>query len=172
MPEIVYSASLIMFLRICDVSLGTIRAIWVIESKKIQAGAIGFFEVLIWIFAMRYIVENMDHTLNLIGYAAGFAFGTILGISIEQKLGLGHFQMNVISREKTDLIAQALRKNNNGVTILPGEGEQGEVSIVYTIASKKKYKELKKLVKIIDPGAFINVHPASPSRGYMHGGRK
>lgn len=172
MPEIVYSAGLIMLLRICDVSLGTIRSILVIGSKKLQAGTIGFVEVLIWIFAMRYIVQHMDHTLNLFSYAAGFGIGTILGIAIEQKLGLGHIQMNVISREKTDLIVQALRGNNNGVTILPGEGEQGEVSIVYTVANKKKYKELKKLVKKIDPGAFINVHPASPSRGYMHGGRK
>lgn len=121
---------------------------------------------------MRYIVQHMGHTLNLIGYAAGFAFGTILGISIEKKLGLGHFQMNVISKEKTDLIAQALRGNNNGVTILPGEGEQGEVSIVYSIANKKKYKELKKPVKKIYPGAFINIHPASPFRDYMHGARK
>ncbi|MBZ0200884.1 MAG: DUF5698 domain-containing protein [Ignavibacteriaceae bacterium] len=172
MSELFFSTGLIILLRVCDVSLGTIRTIYIVSSKKYRAGLIGFFEVLIWIFAMRYIVQHMDNIINLVGYAFGFGLGTVLGITIEQLIGIGHVQMNIISREKTGLIAQALRSDNNGVTILPGKGGEGEVSIVYTIINKGKYRKLKSLVHKIDPNVFINVHPAAPSRGFVHGSRK
>lgn len=170
--EIYYSAVIIMTLRIMDVSLGTLRTILVIQSRKYAAGTVGFIEVLIWIFAMRYIVEHMDNTINLIGYAAGFGLGTILGVAIEQKIGIGHVQVNIISQKCTDLIASTLRSNNHGVTILPGEGINGEVSIVSTIINKKGLYKLKEIVNGIDPKVFMNVQPAMPSRGFIHGARK
>jgi uncharacterized protein YebE (UPF0316 family) len=172
MFEIIYSAGLIILLRICDVSLGTIRTILIIQSKKYFAGAIGFIEILIWIFAMRYIVQHIDNTLNLISYATGFGLGTMIGVSIEQALGLWYVQVNMISKEKTDLITEILRENNHGVTILPAEGKQGEVSMVFTVINKKRFKKLKELINKIDPEVFINVQPAEPLGGYIHGVRR
>ena len=172
MLEMILGAGLITLLRIFDVTLGTIRAILVVQSKKYGAGFIGFFEVLIWIYAMRYIVQHLDSTINLFGYATGFAVGTILGIIIEQKLGLGHLQISLISKEKTVNIAEAIRSLKHGVTLLPGAGANGDISILYTIINKKNLKKIKDLVHKIDPEVFINVQPASPTRGYMHGGRK
>ncbi|MCB0748006.1 MAG: DUF2179 domain-containing protein [Ignavibacteriae bacterium] len=172
MLEMIFSAGLIALLRICDVSLGTIRTIFVVQSKKYHAALAGFFEVLIWIYAMSYIVDRMDNTLNLLGYATGFSLGTILGVTIEQKLGLGHLQVNLISREKSLNIAEALRASNHGVTLLPGSGANGEVSILFTIINKKNLNKIKNLVHKIDPEVFINIQPASPTRGYMHAGRK
>lgn len=122
MLELIFSAGLIALLRVFDVTLGTIRAILVVQSKKYSAGLVGFFEVLIWIFAMRYIVQHMDSTLNLFGYATGFVLGTILGITIEQKLGLCHLQISLISKEKSVNIADAIRSSNHGVTLLPWQG--------------------------------------------------
>ena len=172
MLELFFSAGLIALLRISDVSLGTIRTIFVVQSKKYHAAIAGFFEVLIWIYAMRYIVQHMDSTLNLIGYATGFALGTILGITIEQKLGLGHLQVSLISKEKSLNIAEAIRASNHGVTLLPGTGASGEVSIMFTIINKNNLNKIKDLIHKIDPEEFINVQPASPTRGYMHAGRK
>ena len=170
--EILYSALIIMALRVCDVSLGTLRTIFVIQSKKYHAGIIGFVEVLVWIFAMKYIVENMDNIFNLIGYAAGFGLGTVLGVTIEQIKGIGFVQVNVVSKHKSDIVTEVLRKNNYGVTVMPGKGIDGEVSIVYTVINKSRLKKIRQIINGIDPEGFINVQPASPSRGYMHGVRK
>ncbi len=172
MLELFFSAGLIALLRICDVTLGTIRTIFVVQSNKYNAALAGFFEVLIWIYAMRYIVDNMDSTLNLFGYASGFALGTMLGITIEQKLGLGHLQLSLISKEKSVNIAEAIRSSNHGVTLLPGKGANGEVSILFTIINKKNLNKIKDLIHKIDPEVFIIVQPALPTRGYMHAGRK
>ncbi len=115
--EVIGGAFLIMGMRICDVSIGTIRTILVVQGKKYFAGLAGMVEVLIWVFAMRFIFQHLDETLNLFGYAIGFGLGNILGITIEQKIGLGYVQLNVISKFSTDLIADTLRLNKYGVTI-------------------------------------------------------
>ncbi|OGU55021.1 MAG: hypothetical protein A2V66_07740, partial [Ignavibacteria bacterium RBG_13_36_8] len=121
MVETILGAVLIMCMRIADVSIGTMRTIFVVQAKKYHAAIAGFFEVLIWIFAMRYIVQHMDQEINLLGYAAGFALGNILGINLEQKLALGYVQINIISQHFTDKIADKLRKSKFGVTIIPAE---------------------------------------------------
>ena len=87
MIEAFYGAIIIMFMRICDVSIGTVRTILVVQGRKYYAGLAGFFEVLIWVFAIRYIFQHLDHIQNLFGYAIGFGLGNIIGITIEQRLG-------------------------------------------------------------------------------------
>jgi uncharacterized protein YebE (UPF0316 family) len=136
-----------------------------------MAGLTGFFEVLIWIFAMRYIVQHMDHNLNLIGYATGYALGNVLGVTLEERVALGYVQVNIISRHHTDQIADALRKSKFGVSILPAEGTSGGVSILIAIIKRKFLKDLMKLVNSIDHGAFITTQQSRPFRGFMHGSR-
>jgi len=43
---------LIFLARICDVTIGTVRVIFVTRGYKYLAACAGFFEVLIWIVAM------------------------------------------------------------------------------------------------------------------------
>ncbi len=170
--EILISAFIIMLLRVCDVTLGTLRTILVIQSKRYHAGLVGFVEVLIWIFAMKYIVEHMDNIFNLFGYAAGFGLGTILGVTVEHKFGIGYIQVNIISKNKTASLIETLKSNNYGLTVLPGNGIEGEVSIIYSIINKRRLKSIKELVAKIDPDGFVNIQPASPAKGFMHGARK
>ena len=84
--EVFLGALLILIMRMADVSIGTFRTILVVQAKKYYAAIAGFIEVLIWIFAMRYIVDHMDNTLNLFAYAAGFSIGNLLGITLEEKI--------------------------------------------------------------------------------------
>lgn len=172
MLDMILGALLIMGMRICDVTIGTIRTILVIQGKKYQAGIAGFFEVLIWVFAIRYIMQNLDVILNLFGYATGFALGNILGITIEQQIGFGYVQLNIISRHFSDEIADTLRKNKIGVTILPGEGGSGGVAIIVAVISRKNQRKVIALIEGIDKSAFITVQSSLPYRGFVHGVRK
>ncbi len=170
--DLLLGALLIMGMRVADVTLGTFRTILVVQGKKYYAGIIGFCEVLIWIFAMRFVVEHLDNTYNLIGYAAGFALGNILGISLEEKVALGYVQVNVISRHFTDRIADTLRKSKYAVTILPAEGGTGGVAILVIIIRRKDQKGVMKIIDSIDNKAFVTVQHSRPYRGFIHGGRK
>ena len=72
--------------RIVDVSLGTLRTVAVVRGQVMEASALGFFEILIWVLAISKVMTTLDNPLNVIGYAAGFALGNAVGILIEQKL--------------------------------------------------------------------------------------
>ncbi len=172
MFDTIAGSFLIMGLRICDVSIGTIRTILIVQGKKYQAGIAGFFEVLIWVFAIRLIFQHLDNYANLLGYATGFALGNILGITIEQKIGLGFVQLSIISKHYTDQIADALRKSKYGATILPGEGSSGGVSIIMVIIARKFQRKAISLIESVDKDAFITVQHSLPYRGFMHGARK
>lgn len=168
--EIILSALFIMSLRIIDVSMGTIRTIMTIRGKKWIAGAIGFVEVTIWVLAIRHVMQNLDNIYNIFGYSLGFALGTIIGITIEQKIGSGYIQAQIISKYKTDPIADELRKNHFGVTILPGEGGRGGVAMLMILSSRKREKELFDIVEKNDEDAFISVQSATAYRGYIKSG--
>ena len=167
-----FGAFAIMCMRICDVTVGTFRIILVNQGKKYFAAAAGFIEVLIWIFAMRYIVQHMDQTINLFGYAVGFSIGNILGISLEEKVALGFVQLNIISKFATDKIADTLRLSQFGVTIIPGEGGRGGVAILLIIIRRKDFKKVMSIIESIDNEAFVTVHHSRPYRGFIHGARK
>ncbi len=172
MLDVIGGALLIMGMRICDVSIGTIRTILVVQGKKYLAGLAGMLEVLIWVFAMRFIFQNLDEILNLFGYALGFGLGNILGITIEQKIGLGFAQLNIISKIATEKIIEALRKEKFGVTVLPAYGASGNLSIVVVIVPRKYQKKIINLVESLDANTFITVQHSLPYRGFIHGSRK
>ncbi len=172
MFDAILGAFVIMLMRICDVSIGTIRTILIVQGKKYLAGAAGFFEVLIWVFAIRFIFQHLDNYANLFGYALGFGLGNVIGIAIEQKIGFGFVQVNIISKHYTDQIANKLRGLKYGVTILPAEGGSGGVSIVVVITARKYQKRLIHLIEEIDKDAFITVQHSLPYRGFLHGSRK
>jgi uncharacterized protein YebE (UPF0316 family) len=98
--------------------------------------------------------------------------GNILGIALEQKIGFGFIQLNIISKHYTDQIADTLRKSKYGVTILPGEGGSGGVSIIIVITARKFQKKSVKLIESIDKNAFITIQHSLPYRGFLHGARK
>lgn len=172
MLGLVGGAVLIACMRISDVSLDTIRVILVVQGKKYYAGLVGFFEVLIWVFAIRYVFQHLDAIPNLFGYAIGFGLGNIIGVTIEQKIGFGFVQLNVISLHNTDDIANNLRKSRFGVTILPGEGGAGGVSVIILIVARKLQKKVISLIESIDKKAFITVQGSIPYRGFKQGARK
>jgi len=172
MLELLLGAAGIALMRICDVSIGTFRTILVVQGRKYHAAFAGFFEVLIWVIAIRYIFQHLDNTYNLVGYATGFSIGNILGITLEQKIGLGYVQMTIISRFHTDQIADELRKMRLGVTILPGEGGTGGVAIILTVISRKMQKQIIRDIESIDKSAFITVQSSLPYRGFTSAARK
>jgi uncharacterized protein YebE (UPF0316 family) len=156
----------------CDVTIGTFRTILVVQAKKYYAAVAGFFEVLIWISAMKYIVGHLDNNYNLLAYAAGFAIGNVLGITLEEKIGLGYSQINIISRYAADKIADKLRVSKFGVTLLPAEGGTGGMAIIVAIVRRKDVKNVIKLVDEIDKKCFITIQHSRPYRGFIHGSRK
>ncbi len=164
---------LVAIFRIFDVTFGTFRTILVVQGRKIPAAFVGAAEVLIWVTAIQYILKFIDtNPWNLAGYAIGFGLGNILGITLEQKIGLGFAQLNIISVHKADELTESLRESGFGVTALEAAGKDGKRSVIMCIVERKYQKNVMKIIDKIDPDAFISIQSSLPYRGFRHGSRK
>lgn len=155
-------------LRIVDVSLATTRMLLAIRNQKLLVPLIGFVEVLVWLFAAGNAIRYLDSPLHVIGYAGGFATGTVVGLWVEEKLALGLATIRIISAHGGVELADALREKGFGVTEFSGHGREGRVEVVYTVARRAQIRRILSEVNYWDPDAFVTVEePRAIYRGWM-----
>jgi uncharacterized protein YebE (UPF0316 family) len=147
----------IFCLRICDVTLDTMRIIFMTKGFKRLAPVIGFFEVLIWIVAITRIMQNLNSWVCYVAYAGGFAAGNYFGMLLDEKLAIGHELIRVITRLDSGDLADALRNAGFGVTSVKASGMQGEVGILYIIVNRKNQKQAIGIIQQYNPNAFFTV---------------
>jgi uncharacterized protein YebE (UPF0316 family) len=163
-------ALLIFGLRICDVSIGTVRVIYTIRGNRIASATLGFLESFIWILAISRAMKYVNNPMSMVGWATGFAAGTVLGITLERWIATGHILMRIISVAKAEDLRDALRGCGVGVTAVAAEGRGGAVMVLFAVAPRKRGKEMLRVVKDTDPDAFITIEPVSQAiGGYLPG---
>lgn len=159
--EFVYSwillPLLIFFARVCDVSLGTIRIIFISKGIKYLAPVIGFFEILIWLLAIGQIMQNLTNIYYYFIYAGGFATGNLVGIILEEKLSIGTVAIRIITRRKADKLVEVLRKKHIRMTIVDAHGAKGPVKLIFSIVKRQNAKKVIKIVKKYNPNAFYSI---------------
>ncbi|HSA38483.1 MAG TPA: DUF2179 domain-containing protein [Methanoregula sp.] len=148
---------MIFFARVCDMSLDTLRVIFLSKGVKYLPPLIGFFEVIIWLVAIGQVMNNMTNVVCYIAYGAGFATGTFIGMMIEEKISLGLTSVRIITREDPQDLLQVLRSHNYGVTSIDGEGGTGRVNMVFTIIKRQDLSQVIGIIKQFHPNAFYAV---------------
>ncbi|MBN1362919.1 MAG: DUF2179 domain-containing protein [Sedimentisphaerales bacterium] len=148
---------LIFLARICDVSLGTVRLIFVSRGFRYLAPVIGFFEVLIWILAIGQIMQNLANPICYLAYAGGFATGNYIGIIIAERLSLGVVLIRVITQKEADSLVARLRERGYGVTSIDGQGSSGPVQVIFTIVPRREVDPVVGLIKQCNPHAFYSI---------------
>ena len=148
---------LIFFARICDVTLGTIRVIFISKGFKYIAPCIGFFEVIIWLLAIGQVMNNITNVASYIAYGAGFATGTFVGMVIEEKLSLGMVIVRVITNKDTGELVNALKAQNFGVTMIDAEGSMGPVNILFMVLKRQDLPQVIGVIKEFQPKAFYSI---------------
>lgn len=148
---------LIFIARMSDVTLGTLRNVFISKGFRNIVPLIGFFEVLIWLISIRQIMHHLDNPLCYIGFAGGFAAGTYVGMLIEGRLALGLQVIRIITHQNSEGLIQALKAENIGITILDGQGAKGPVKIVFTIVKRKDIDTIKGIIQTFNPSAFYSI---------------
>jgi uncharacterized protein YebE (UPF0316 family) len=148
---------LIFCARICDVSIGTVRIIFVSRGKKIIAPLLGFFEILIWLMAIGKIMQNLTNVIAYVAYAGGFAMGNFIGILIEEKLAVGMVIMRIITRKDASALIEKLKSMGFGVTSIDAEGNEGPVNIVYSVLKRSDLESVIVIVEKYNPKAFYSI---------------
>jgi uncharacterized protein YebE (UPF0316 family) len=161
----ILGALLIFGLRIIDVAIGTLRMLYAVRGRRIVAATLGACEAFIFIYAIAHVFRNLDNHYNKVGYALGYAVGSILGITIEKWIASGSLLARIISRDKSGTLCTQLRDAHFGVTTLQGSGREGQVTILFLVLPRKRGKELLRLVQQLDPDAFITIEPINHAAG-------
>ena len=147
----------IFFARIFDVSLGTLRIIFVTKGMRKVAPFVGFFEVLIWLLAISRIMQDLDNWVCYVAYAGGFATGNFVGMYLEERLAIGHEMIRVITRKDASNLIEDLRNKGYGVTSVKAEGIEGEVAVIYIIARRSMIQEVLDEINQFNPRALYTV---------------
>lgn len=148
---------LIFLARICDVSIGTMRIIFVSKGKKNIAPILGFFEVLIWIIAISKIMQNLDNYVNYIAYAAGFATGNLIGMIIEEKLAVGIQMIRIFTHQNGLDLVRNLNESGYGATSVEAHGAKEKVHLIYTIVQRNELKNVLEIIDRFNPKAFYTI---------------
>lgn len=149
---------LIVFLaRFVDVTLGTMRIIFLSRGRKFLAPMLGFVEVFIWITIVSQIVRGAQNFAAYFAYAAGFAVGNYFGMVIEDKLAIGTLVVRVILPRNGNELIQRLREAGYGVTFVDGHGASGEVVLIYTVVMRRELGKVADIIQNTVPKAFFTV---------------
>lgn len=165
--NIFLEALLIFALRVVGIAVSTVATIMTVQGRKAPAVAAGFVSALVYVIAIGKVVANLGNVWNIFAYCGGFAVGTLIGITWEQRLALGYTEVRFISTEKGYGLAEALRQAGFGVTELYGRGREGTVGIVEAIVPRKNVDAVLKIARSVDEKAIVTVTEArTVQRGY------
>jgi uncharacterized protein YebE (UPF0316 family) len=148
---------LIFLARVADVTMGTVRVIFVSRGMKYLAPVVGFFEILIWLLAIGQIMKNLSSPVCYIAYAGGFAMGNYIGITIAEKLSLGVVLIRVVTAKDALPLVERLKERDYGVTSVDGHGTSGEVKVVFTVVKRREVPNIVQLIKTFNPRAFYSI---------------
>jgi uncharacterized protein YebE (UPF0316 family) len=155
MLEAVLPALSIFFLRIVDISLYTMRLMMVTRGRKMLAWIFALLQSMVFVTVLRTILNDLGNWSKIIGYAAGFATGLVVGMVLEGHLGIGNMHLNIVSSRRGQELAQELRAAGFGVTELAGKGKDGAVDVLLCDVRRRQVPVVRQIVQDHDPNAFI-----------------
>lgn len=149
--------ALIFLARICDVSINTVRVIYMLNGKRWLSTALGFFESLIWLLAISQILQNVTNPVSYLAYSGGFATGIFVGMLIEERLAIGNVIVRIISQRDAHQMVDNLREGGYRITVLDAEGNHGPVSVIFLISKRQEISRITEIVERTNPMAVFTV---------------
>lgn len=148
---------LIFLARVTDVSLGTLRFIFIARGYRKLAPLLGLAEVLIWVLAVREVLMNLRNIACLLAYGGGFAMGNYIGMWLEEKLSIGMVLVRTVLKTDPRQLVEFMKINNYGYTLVNGKGSMGEVNILFSIVHRKNLEHILNAISTYNPNAFYSV---------------
>ncbi|MFX0035447.1 MAG: DUF2179 domain-containing protein [Candidatus Hermodarchaeota archaeon] len=156
---------LIFFSRVADVTLGTLRIVFISQGRRKLAPVVGFFEIFIWLLAMGQIFSNLTNFLYYFAYASGFAIGNYVGLLVENKISLGLLSLRLILSGDPEKLVIKLKEQGYGITSVTAEGSRGNVKILIMIIKRKNQEKALEIIRNLVPDAFISIEQVQAVKG-------
>jgi len=149
---------LIFLARVCDVTMETVRIVFISKGIRLLAAVIAFFEIVIWLLAVEVVMNDLSNIANFLAFALGFAMGTYVGLVVEEKLSLGMVILRIVAPEESrDVIVSSLQEENHGVTCIEAEGSRGSVTMILSLVNRSEISHITCRIDQINPKAFFSI---------------
>ena len=163
------AAAFIFLIRVIGMAFSTIRMLLMMRGRKLGTAVTGFIEVLLYVFAIGGVVNNLSNIWNILGYSLGFVAGTLVGMWLDDRTATGFVDIRIISRYKAQSILEELHEGGYGATVAWGQGRQGAVGMIWAIVRRKEVTSVQKIAEIADPDVFMTIEDTrAVKRGYLH----
>lgn len=159
---------LIFLARIGDVSIGTLRLIFISRGYKYYAPVLGFFEVIIWLLAIGQIMQHLDNFMCYIAYGLGFATGNFVGILLDEKLSLGTVLVRIVLKHDVEDLIIRLHDEAFGASVVDIEGMSGRQKMIFLVIKRQDLHEVMTIINENSPDAFVTVEDVKTAKeGYF-----
>jgi uncharacterized protein YebE (UPF0316 family) len=148
---------LIALARVVDVSIGTVRLIFLSRGFRGLAPLLGFFEVLIWLLAIEQVMKNLSNWSCYLAFAGGFATGNWVGMILEERLAVGTVGLRIITRRDAGELIAFLKRSKFSVTSVDAEGGRGKVHVIYSVIDRASLPRVVEKIKQYNPRAFYSI---------------
>lgn len=151
-------AGLFVFgMRVIDMSLDTLRLLFIMRGQKILAALIGATQAAVFILAVSAVLRGPLNLWTVLGYSAGFGCGILLGMLVEDRLALGYSMLDIYSLQKGKSLTAALREQGYAVTEFSARGRSGSMRVIQCIVTRKEVPKVREIIENIDPQAFLTI---------------
>lgn len=151
LPMLIFGA------RTVDMSLSTLRILFIAQGRRRLAPLVGFFESLIWLLVVGQAIKHLSNPLCVLAYAGGFACGNLVGMKIERRLAMGTRLLRIIPPGDAQALVDELRTQGQGVTVFDGLGVNGPVKMLFTIVRRRDLPQVLAKVDELVPHAFLSI---------------
>lgn len=142
--------------RILDVSIGSIRTVYLIKQKNIIACILAFVELIIWFYVARETLTRSDISfIVVISYALGYAVGTYIGGLINKYYINGNLMVLVFTNKSITPLKKLLINNGYGMSSIALKDKK---ELLLVEIKKKELKRVRQLIKSIDNNAFVIIN--------------
>jgi len=148
---------LIFLSRIIDVSIGTLRLIFISKGYKLIAATLGFIEITIWLIVIRQVMGNMDNIASFLAYGLGFATGNYVGMIIDEKVSMGKVMIRIVTNKDATYLKTQLDATKFNFTSIDGEGKHDFSKVFFSVVQRKHVPKIISIVHEHNPKASYSV---------------
>ena len=164
---LLFTCLLITFARVTDMTLDTVRLMAVMQGRRFLAAGLGFVASMVYLLAVSKVLRHFDHTIYAVAYAAGYAAGNFLGMTIERRIALGEQIISIFSKSGLVLASQ-MRALGHRVTEFQGRGRDGQVAALHIQTPRRQTAKVLSDACQLDPDCFYIVNDVRLAREARH----
>jgi len=146
---------LIAGLVVTEVGLWQWRMVITTRGNRASAMVLGAFGAALQITAISQVVTNLHDPLSVGAYAGGVGLGVLLGLVAGDRFTPGLVGVTIITT--TYGVADELWARGWRVTVQTGHDENGPVTVLFVVISRRAEADLHRDVAQLAPEAFWSI---------------